>query len=71
MKTSRLLPRKSEKIDVMHYLNCISLKAKGTCKRRLLLIIHMDCNLVVARVSIQEAEVTLSYQTVQDLVDER
>ena len=31
----------------------------------------MNCNLVVARVSIQEAEVTLSCQMVHNLVDER
>ena len=45
--------------------------AKGTCERRLLLIVKMNSNLIVARISIEEAEVTQSCQSVQDLVDER
>ena len=31
----------------------------------------MNSNMIVARISIEEAEVTRSYQLVQDLVDER
>ena len=44
--------------------------AKRTCERRLLLIFGMDYNLVVAQISVQEAKVTCSCQSVHDLVDE-
>ena len=44
---------------------------KRTCERRLLLIVGMNHILVVARLSVQEVEVTRSSQSVQDLVDEQ
>ena len=31
----------------------------------------MNCNLIIARISVEEAEVTQSCQSIQDLVDER
>ena len=45
--------------------------SKRTCERRLLLIVGMNSNLIVARISVKEPEVTGSCQSVQDLVDER
>ena len=45
--------------------------AKGTCERHLLLIVGGNGNLIVARISVKEAEVTRSWQSVQDLVDEQ
>ena len=32
--------------------------AKRTCEHRLLLIVAMNCNLIVARISVEEAKVT-------------
>ena len=46
--------------------------AKRTSERGLLLIVGgVDSNLIIARVSVEEAEVVGSCQLVQDLVDER
>ena len=44
--------------------------AKWTCERCHLLIVGMDSNMIVARIFIQKAEVTRSFQSVQNLVDE-
>ena len=44
--------------------------AKRTCERCLLLIVGVDSNLIIARISVEEAEVVGSCQSVQDLVDE-
>ena len=45
-------------------------RAKGTCKLYLFWIIRINSNLVIGRVSIQEAKVILSCKTVQDVVNE-
>ena len=45
--------------------------AKRTCERHLLLIVGMNSNLIVAQISVEEAEVTRSCQSVQDLLNER
>ena len=44
--------------------------AKRTCEHRLLLIVGVDSNLIVARISVEKAEVVRSCQSVQNLVDE-
>ena len=78
MKTSKLSPRKWEKIAVR--MACVAQSewhasesegAKRTSERGLLLIVGVDSNLIVARVSVEKAEVVGSCQSVQDLVDER
>ena len=82
MKTSKLSPRKLEKIAVIHRwkvagafhsLNGMRLKAKVPKGQVnvVFLIVGMDGNLVIARISVEEAEVVRSCQSVQDLVDER
>ena len=83
MKTSKLSPRKSEKncrhasleghggITKSEWNAFEGESAKQTSERSLLLIIGVDSNLIVARVSVQKAEVIWSCQSVQDLVDER
>ena len=45
--------------------------SKRTCEHRLLLIVGLNRNLVIARISVEEAEVISSCQSVQDLVDEQ
>ena len=69
MKTSKLSPRKSEKIAVMHRRRSRGVAqsewhasegegAKRTCECRLLLILGMNSYLIIARISVEEEKVT-------------
>ena len=79
MKTSKLSPRKSEKIVVMHHWNDVGvlhspndIRLKvNVPKGHVNVFFSWSSRWIVIWISIQEEKVTLSYQMVQDLVDER